>query len=134
MYGTVSTHLQLRGPSNVLICLRSCCAIVLDVFFVLLLCFKLYILVVVAQFCAITVFHGHLPVQEFLPWCSISVSEIDRNWGKRSLRLSTTIGVGAGRGLGGCSPPRVGQNNFFSGNRAIFRAVYISRSENLVHV
>jgi len=33
----------------------------------------------------------------------------------------------------GAAAPRVGQN-IFSGNRAIDRAVYISRSENLVHV
>jgi len=36
-----------------------------------------YIFVMLAQFC--TTFYGHLSAQEFLPWCSSSVSEINRN-------------------------------------------------------
>jgi len=38
------------------ICLHSCCVIVLDVFFLLLLCFISYILVILAQFCAVLLF------------------------------------------------------------------------------
>ena len=41
-----------RGLSNVQICLHSCRVIVLDVFFLLLLCFMSYILVPLAQFWA----------------------------------------------------------------------------------
>jgi len=37
------------------ICLHSCCVIVLDVF-LLLLCFISYILVILAQFCAVLLF------------------------------------------------------------------------------
>jgi len=41
---------------------------VLDVSFLLLLCFYIeYILVTLAQSCAILLFYGHLSAQEFLP-------------------------------------------------------------------
>ena len=46
----------IRGQSNVQICLHSCRVIVLDVFFLLLLCFISYILIMSAQFCAILLF------------------------------------------------------------------------------
>jgi len=46
----------IRGQSNVQICLHSCRVIVLDVFFLLLLCFISYIPIMSAQFCAIILF------------------------------------------------------------------------------
>jgi len=42
--------------------------------------FLSYILIMLALFCAILLFCGHLPVQEFLPWCSSSMTEINWNW------------------------------------------------------
>ena len=42
--------------------------------------FTSYILVMLAQFCAILPFYGHQSVQEFLPWCFCSMSEINWNW------------------------------------------------------
>ena len=68
-----------RGLSNVQICMHSCCVIVLDVFFLLL--YVLYCTFLscyhsnVPYYC----FYGHLSVQEFLPWCFSSMSEINRN-------------------------------------------------------
>ena len=82
----ILTHLQpLRGLPNVLTCRHSCCVIVLDVFFYCFYVFISYILVMLAQFCAILLFYGHLSVQEFLPWCSSSQCEINWNWQEAQL-------------------------------------------------
>jgi len=50
------------------VCLYLSQVTVLDVSFLLLLCFYIeYILVTLAQSCAILLFYGHLSAQEFLP-------------------------------------------------------------------
>ena len=48
---------------------KSCCYVFIS-----------YILVMLAQFCAILLLYGHLSVQELLPWCCSSMSEINWNW------------------------------------------------------
>jgi len=48
---------------------KSCCYVFIS-----------YILVMLAQFCAILLFYGHLSVQELLPCCCSSMSEINWNW------------------------------------------------------
>ena len=33
-----------------------------------------------AHFCALLLFYGHLSVQEFLPWCSTVVKLLSKRW------------------------------------------------------
>jgi len=49
-----------------------------------------YILVMLAQFVPYYCFYGHLSVQEFLPWCSSSTSEINWNWNKYTNKQTIT--------------------------------------------
>ena len=72
------THLQpLRGLSDVQICLHSCRVIVLDVFFLSLLCFCIVYSCHVSSFVPYYCFCAHLSVQEVLPWCSSFMSAIN---------------------------------------------------------
>jgi len=72
------THLQpLRGLSDVQICLHSCRVIVLDVFFLSLLCFCIVSSCHVSSFVPYYCFCAHLSVQEVLPWCSSFMSAIN---------------------------------------------------------
>ena len=57
---------------NVFISAKLVKIITRHLLFIVFYVFIPYIIVMLAQVCAILLFYGHLSVQEFLPWCSSS--------------------------------------------------------------
>ena len=89
-YRLCNSFAAFKTTSNVQICLHSCCVIVLDVFFLLLLCFYIvyscHVSTVLCHYCFMDT-----SVQEFLPWCSSSVSEI--NWNETETESSFSSAI-----------------------------------------